>query len=288
MEQRQSLIETLTKVKRSEIEDRFKSKIRETWLKVFFLNRYDSKNRTANIVGFDMRFLDYEALSYLYNEIFIDNEYHFTAENENPYIIDCGSNIGMSIFYFKMLYPKSRILAFEPGEEAFFCLEENVRNNLLNSIKVHKAALSNKEGIIDFYFDQENLGSLCMSTKQERMPKQRRSVEALLLSKHIDEEVDFLKIDIEGAELEVVEELSNARKLSYVKQMAIEYHHHIVSEADTFSRMLSVLEDAGFGYQIESNLGRPFKRDQFQDILVYAYRKKSTGRNARQKSAANL
>jgi hypothetical protein len=153
---------------------------------------------------------------------------------------------------------------------------------------VHQAALSNKEGIIDFYFDQENLGSLCMSTKQERMPKQRRSVEALLLSKHIDEEVDFLKIDIEGAELEVVEELSNARKLSYVKQMAIEYHHHIVSEADTFSRMLSVLEDAGFGYQIESNLGRPFKRDQFQDILVYAYRKKSTGRNARQESAANL
>jgi FkbM family methyltransferase len=73
---------------------------------------------------------------------------------------------------------------------------------------VHKAALSNKEGIIDFYFDQENLGSLCMSTKQERMPKQRRSVEALLLSKHIDEEVDFLKIDIEGAEPEVVEELA--------------------------------------------------------------------------------
>jgi hypothetical protein len=119
MEQRQSLIETLTKVKRSEIEDRFKSKIRETWLKVFFLKRYDSNNRTANIVGFDMGFLDYDALSYLYNEIFIDNEYYFTAENENPYIIDCGSNIGMSIFDFKMLYPNSRILAFEPGEEAF-------------------------------------------------------------------------------------------------------------------------------------------------------------------------
>jgi Methyltransferase FkbM domain len=141
---------------------------------------------------------------------------------------------------------------------------------------VHKAALSNKEGIIDFYFDQKNLGSLCMSTRQERMPKQKRSVKALLLSKHIDEDVDFLKIDIEGAELEVIEELRNARKLSHIKQMAIEYHHHIVRKSDTFSRTLSILEDAGFGYQIESDLGRPFKREQFQDILVYAYRKKST------------
>jgi hypothetical protein len=111
-----SLIEILTKVQRLEIEERLKSKIRETWLKVFFLNRYNSKNKTANIVGFDVRFLDYEALSYLYNEIFIDNSYYFAAENETPYIIDCGSNIGMSILYFKTLYPNSRILAFEPGE----------------------------------------------------------------------------------------------------------------------------------------------------------------------------
>jgi FkbM family methyltransferase len=271
-----SLIEILTKVQRLEIEERLKSKIRETWLKVFFLNRYNSKNKTANIVGFDVRFLDYEALSYLYNEIFIDNSYYFAAENETPYIIDCGSNIGMSILYFKTLYPNSRILAFEPGEEAFFCLEENVRNNLLKSIKVHKAALSSKEGTLDFYYDEENLGSLCMSTKQERMPKQRRSVEASLLSKHIDEEVDFLKIDIEGAELEVIEELSSARKLRHVKQMAMEYHHHIVGESDAFSRTLRTLEDAGFGYQIESDLRRPLKREQFQDILVYAYRKKST------------
>ena len=84
MEQRQSLVETLTKVQRLEIEDRLKSKIRDTWLNVFFLNRYDSKNRTANIVGFDVRFLDYEALSYLYNEIFIDNEYYFAAERRKP------------------------------------------------------------------------------------------------------------------------------------------------------------------------------------------------------------
>ncbi len=277
MRQLYNLTKTLVKVHRLEIDKRLKSKIRETWLKVFFLNRYDSTNRSATIVGFEMRFLDYGLLSYLYNEIFLGNEYFFTAENDHPYIIDCGSNIGMSVFYFKMLYPHSRILAFEPGEEAFVCLEENVKNNhLLDSVEVHKAALLNKEGTVDFFYDSGSLGSLVMSTKQERWPKQRRSVEATPLSKHIGEEVDFLKIDIEGAELEVIEELSNSGKLSYVKQMIIEYHHHIIRESDDFSRVLSVLEDSGFGYQIGSHLGRPFKREQFQNILVYAYRKKKT------------
>jgi len=269
------LVRTLVRINRLEVEKSLKNKIRATWFKVFILKRYDSKNRMANIVGFKVKFFDYRALAYLFNEIFLNNEYYFVAENDSPYIIDCGSNIGMSIFYFKMLYPNSRIVAFEPREETYFCLEENVKNNLLNSVAMHKAALSDKEGPIDFYYDKDDVGSLCMSTKQERMPKQKRSVEASLLSKHIDKEVDFLKIDIEGAELEVIEELSNAKKLSYVRQMVIEYHHHIVRESDVFSRMLRLLEDAGFGYQIESHFGRPPILEQFQDILVYAYRKKS-------------
>jgi len=270
------LIWQLVKINRLEIENSLKRKIRATWFKMFCLNRYDSKNQIANIVGFKMKFLNHRILEYLFNEIFIINEYYFVTENDSPYIIDCGSNIGMSILYFKMLYPYSRILAFEPGEETYFCLEENVKNNGLNSVAIHKAALFNKEGTIDFYYDQDNVGSLVMSTKQNRMPNQRRSVEASILSKYIDEEVDFLKIDIEGAELEVIEELINARKLSYVKQMVIEYHHHIVRESDVFSKLLRFLEDAGFGYQIEAGFGRPFKREQFQDIIIYAYRKRST------------
>jgi FkbM family methyltransferase len=270
------LIRTLISINRLELEKSLKRRIVLSWFKVFFLKRYDSKNRIANILGFNVKFLRYQELSFLFREIFLDNEYYFVAENDSPYIIDCGSNLGMSILYFKVLYPRSRIVAFEPGEEAYSCLEENVRSNRLTSVATYKAALSDKEGTIDLYYDQDTVDSLRMSTKQERMPKQRRSVEALLLSKQIDEDVDFLKIDIEGTELEVIEELSNAGKLRFVKQMVIEYHHHIIRESDVFSRMLRLLEDAGFGYQIEGYLRRPLTREQFQDIRVYAYRKKST------------
>jgi hypothetical protein len=55
--------------------------------------------------------------------------------------------------------------------------------------------------------------------------------------------------------------------------MAIEFHHHTVKNADALSQVLRLLEDAGFGYQIESGLERPFTGERFQDILIYAYRK---------------
>jgi hypothetical protein len=58
--------------------------------------------------------------------------------------------------------------------------------------------------------------------------------------------------------------------------MVIEYHRHIIKEDDVLSRMLKLLETAGFGYQIDSNLSRPLDQKQFQDILIYAYQKNST------------
>jgi FkbM family methyltransferase len=209
----------------------------------------------------------------MFNELFIENLYHFDSKSDYPRIFDCGSNIGMSVLYFKKLYPNAIITAFEPDEEAYLCLKENIESNRLDAITAHKMALSKKEGVIDFYHDEEVVGSLMMSTVKERMHKQNRVVQTAPLSKYIDGEIDFLKMDIEGAELEVLEELCQANKLNLVKQMVIEYHHHISADSDTFSRMLKLLEDAGFGYQIESYGNRPLALGVYQDILISAYRK---------------
>ena len=269
------LAQTLHKINDLKLENNLKRKIRKTYLSTFFLKRYDSQNKLANIAGYNVRFCTYRSLSYLFNEIFLDQEYCFVSNKTRPFIVDCGSNIGMSVIYFKMIYPNSEVLAFEPDEEAFACLEENMKANEIHAVCLNRKAISNKEGDMDFYYDQDNPGSLGMSTFRERMPKNKKVVESVLLSKYIDREVDFLKLDIEGAERDVVEDLSNEGKLSYIKQILIEYHHHIVKDIDALSHMLRYLEDAGFGYEIQSGVERPFKRQQFQDILIYAYQKES-------------
>lgn len=70
---------------------------------------------------------------------------------------------------------------------------------------------------------------------------------------YIDRTVDFLKMDVEGAEMEIMEDLRREDKLKHIRQMAIEYHRHIVSNSDELSKMLRLLEDSGFRYQLESN-----------------------------------
>ncbi len=264
----------IVRVNKTGLNSDLQKKIISTWINVFIFRRFNSSNKKATIAGYKVNFLDFDFLTVLYREIFLENQYYFISEKKSPFIIDCGSNIGISVLYFKMLYPNSRIITFEPGEEAYLCLEENVKNNTPGSVKNYRAAISGKEGKIDFFYDKERVGSLEMSTFHDRMPRQMRRVDSYVLSKFINEDVDFLKIDIEGAEIDVLEELKASKKLDFVRQMVVEYHHHISSEMDCFSTLLQILEDAGFGYQIKTNnILRLSERKQFQDILVYAYHK---------------
>ena len=153
------------------------------------------------------------------------------------------------------------------------CLERNLRLNKLQNVEVHRKAVSGEEGEIVFYYDPSNPGSLRMSTIRERMSGSYQKVDAVPLSKYIDREVDFLKLDVEGVEKAVIKDLKRENKLVWIREMAIEYHHHIHKDDDTLSEMLKDLEDAGFGYQISGSQTHPFQRSRFQDILVYAYRK---------------
>ena len=60
-------------------------------------------------------------------ELFVQHMYKFVAKTQEPFIIDCGANLGMSIIYFKELYPLSKIIAFEADDYIFSFLEKNPR-----------------------------------------------------------------------------------------------------------------------------------------------------------------
>lgn len=112
------------------------------------------------VENYEVGFFDYFGLDYLFNEIFVGLEYHFETDQRAPFIIDCGSNIGMSILFFKTRYPDAEILGFEPSAQAFAQLQENVNRNLLRDVRVLPVAVSDTEGTIDFFIDPDAPGSL--------------------------------------------------------------------------------------------------------------------------------
>ncbi|HZS43458.1 MAG TPA: FkbM family methyltransferase [Blastocatellia bacterium] len=226
-----------------------------------------------HLFGQVFKFADYKSFLLLFEEIFINLEYYFPDEKPPAFILDCGSNIGMATLFFKLIYPNSRVIAFEPDQYAFSCLQENIEKNHWTDVKAYNVALSDSVGQTTFFIDPARPGSLDMSTIQERMPKASVKVSTDILSKYVNGQVDLVKLDVEGAELTILEELVKTGKLKSIKRIVLEYHHHIHRDRDELAQFLKILEAHGFGYLIKGNTSPPFKAGTFQDIIIYAYTK---------------
>jgi FkbM family methyltransferase len=215
-------------------------------------------------------------LSFLHREIFVNLEYCFRSSSDTPLIFDCGSNIGIAILLFKTLYPRARIVGFEPAPTTLPLLQHNIAANRLADVTVHAVALGRETGTLSFAVDPNRPGLPTMGRTLNAPDFHTVSVPQARLSSYITEPVDLLKIDIEGGETEVFEELEAAGALSLVRQMFIEYHHHLNLQQDALAGFLARLERHGFGYQIRSDYitaARTTGQPAFQDLLIYAYQK---------------
>jgi len=104
----------------------------------------------VSFLNYSVRLNDGPNFYILYKDIFIHRIYHFEAQRPDPLILDCGSNIGMSILYFKHIYPRARVIGFEPDPAIFPYLEENVARNGLKDVQLVQAALAAREGVLTF------------------------------------------------------------------------------------------------------------------------------------------
>lgn len=235
----------------------------------------------VRIRGFDFVSLSADNLAFLHREIFVNLAYYFRATRDAPVIIDGGSNIGMSVVFFKTLYPNARVLAFEPAERTFALLQQNA--GAIPGVELHRAALGRENALVPF-FENDDPGLLRQSTRPERSPGARETrVEQRRLSEFISEEVDLVKLDVEGAESGVVEELAESGTIERVQQLIVEYHHQIGDNGDSIGTFLEQLRALGFHFQLSAKEHvkyRDSRKSRFQDILVHAYRPTAQHHNA--------
>lgn len=235
----------------------------------------DAGPRRGRVLGMPVFFHDYYWMLEMYEDIFLRRQYEFTSESPAPAIVDAGSNIGLAILFFKRLFPRATVLGFEPDADTFRLLTRNVEANRLDGVRVRNEALYDGRQELELFGDPSAPGSPQMTTSASRLPGAARRVAATRLSEHVTEPVDFLKVDIEGAERVVLAELEEAGKLALVRRMAIEYHHHMEAGEDGLAEVLATLERGGFGYQLEARLGGApgLHAGRFQNVLVHAYQK---------------
>lgn len=124
---------------------------------------------------------------------------------ENSIIFDIGANIGWyACNLAKLAQEGVKVLAFEPIPHTFSYLRGNISLNRLENIEIHNFGFSNKDGELTFYFYPEGSGNASMTNLSGRVNVREvvcrvRKLDDFIAERNI--EVEFIKCDVEGAEL---------------------------------------------------------------------------------------
>lgn len=252
--------------------------LRLTFNYILFNRILGMKNKQVKLFDHEIKYSSYDPLLWMFTEIFVEEQYYFRPETNKPVIIDCGSNVGMSLLYFKLAYPECKITSFEPDKNTYELLVQNVSGNGFKDIKTNQCAVGGTAGEIEFYVDSNQQSAVWMSKFQSASSNKERemqsmTVNSVVLSDIVAEPVDLLKLDIEGAEFEVIDELNTQSKLALIKQIVIECHIYDKGWISEFSRMLKVLESNGFSCSMTNASGPISSRtsDRWR-FMLYAWR----------------
>lgn len=121
-------------------------------------------------------------------------------------VVDAGANIGYFTLLMARLVGKSgRVHAFEPEHENIELLKKNVALNKRGNVIVNDMALSNITGTLNFYLSASNpQDHRIIKDKHEK--RKTYKVQSTTLDEYFNNKnIDFIKMDIQGAELLALE-----------------------------------------------------------------------------------
>jgi len=222
------------------------------------LSLYDnliSNGTSAKILGGTFHGLE-KVNYYTVDEVFMSDFYKFNSENKKPVIIDCGANIGLSVLYFKHTHPEAVIYAFEPDTKNYNYLAENVKSyGWEKSVFIYKQLVSDTAGF-EYFEELGNAGSKIVSENAQN--SNTTKIEKIRLKDFLTElncKIDFLKLDIEGSEFDVIPDLKELYPI--IQKMYIEFH----SDVNNFPEMYDYIQKHlgnDYDFQISTN----FTEDQ--------------------------
>jgi len=181
----------------------------------------------------------------IFHEIYNLRDYYKDREkriNEGDIVVDLGGNIGV---FNRWAYNQGaqRVISFEPDRRYFNLLSLNAdpRSLLFNG------AVSNQIGELELY-ESNHLGGSNLFGTQEGAKKYNVRTYTLnyLFESELIQKIDFLKVDIEGAEHLAFEGISD-ENLMKVKNISMEYHHsHFNYDVELRDKFIKRLNNLGF------------------------------------------
>lgn len=211
------------------------------------INRASDARQVFPFSWGDVAFQSASDLRGQYWDIFVGHQYAFTVDTEDPVIIDGGGNIGMSAIWFKRAYPGAKVKVYEPDPALLALIGRNLAAAHIGGVELLNSAIWVSDGWVSFDNQGGDEGSISLNGAL-RVP-------SIDLASHLPERVDLLKLDIEGAEYQVIDRLCKTGAISRIRNIVVEYHVRR-EDTDRFLSSIAQLRRAGMHVSMNAQMGR--------------------------------
>lgn len=214
---------------------------------------YQLKKDKDNIVVFKTFFkqvslITREALYFIVPDF---NYYqHFYKVKANDVVLDAGANCGhLSIFFSKLIGKDGIVYAFEPDTFNIARINKNIELNesLADNIKIEELLLWDENKLVDFY-EAGTVGSsaVWIPDADKCVKKEAVRIDDWVAKKHI-KKLDFIKMDIEGAEIEALD--GCVQTIENLKPNFAIASYHIVDGAATYIKVEAFFKKMNYPYK---------------------------------------
>jgi FkbM family methyltransferase len=161
------------------------------------------------------------------NEFFVQRKFDFLDIKKGGLVVDVGANFGLFSRYC-LERGAGEVLAVEPNSEAFLYLQKNIKQE---EGRMLCKVIHNHDGEIEFHESENSLVSGLYKDRNDMAAHGNlttKKIECLTLDSLLkdEEEIDLLKMDVEGAEYEILEACSD-ETLNKCSKVYLEFHDGI-------------------------------------------------------------
>jgi|SRR3989304_307962 len=165
-------------------------------------------------------------LGHILAEIYREKVYApFLEGKKDLTILDIGGNIGLTTYYFSQF--ASRVITLEPSKDHFACILKMLDFNQIKNVTPLNMALYMTDGEFELGHNQnKTMYSLHLAIKDQNIPSEMVpavTLTTLFKDQGIDH-VDFMKLDVEGSEYEILGHSTFAEVAPKIDSMLIEAH----------------------------------------------------------------
>jgi FkbM family methyltransferase len=214
---------------------------------------------TLPIKGFFFREFNQTYMPEILTEIYRDRVYdQFLKDKKDLTIVDLGANIGLWTFY---AHDKAKVLySVEPAREHFECLATMIITNGMDNVVPIQKAVSNTNGSVRLgHSDNKTMHSLLGAVNtvvnsivniKDAKDEEYEDVQSTTLDKLFKDNgikhVDFMKIDIEGTEVELFAGEGFDKVKDKIDVIVGEFHSWTGSNPE---QLANCLKDKGFKFE---------------------------------------